>query len=507
MVNDQFDLCVVGTGPSAFFTVRAYLSKKPDARVLVVEAGSKRIDFVESLSAKASDRQDFKLNPSYNIGKGGTSQLWHNVLAPLDQEDFEEKSWVEYSGWPISKSDLDPHYENVSEYFDFNYDIFQKPDGFINYDIEIDRISVDREFFEYKVFVHPQDYLRTDREFEKLEEQYSSLKLEYGTVALRFIDASFGRSILEAWDIGSDLRKLYKADKYVLCAGALNTPAILLNSDGFTSEFLPWLGKGLMDHPMGNFYQFRYKNKISAKIYSGLPISKGINIKVALKLKANLRRKLGLANSAFYLRPSFSEGFNDKTESLKNDLLTVRSKLLNFQLPLKEALSLLGNINMVAQIIQYKTGYLSGHKLTDCMFVTEQRPNKESGIFLTEEKNKYGTYNTRINWVLSESDIEEVTLAYPYIKDKLMVGNDALPTYDPNQYSWIDRLASAAHHLGTVRMSYSGDTGCVDKNLKIHTSEDIYVCDGSVFATSGNANPTMTCMALGDRLGGYLADA
>ena len=65
----------------------------------------------------------------------------------------------------------------------------------------------------------------------------------------------------------------------------------------------------------------------------------------------------------------------------------------------------------------------------------------------------------------------------------------------------VQRLSSAAHHLGTVRMSKSIEMGCVDENLKLHGSERVYVCDGSVFPTSGNANPTFTCMALGERLG------
>ena len=50
---------------------------------------------------------NFKLSPTINIGLGGTSQLWHNVLSPLDKEDFEKHSWMPNSGWCISKITLD----------------------------------------------------------------------------------------------------------------------------------------------------------------------------------------------------------------------------------------------------------------------------------------------------------------------------------------------------------------------------------------------------------------
>ena len=31
-------------------------------------------------------------------------------MRPLDEIDFEERDWVPYSGWPFSKSHLDPYY-------------------------------------------------------------------------------------------------------------------------------------------------------------------------------------------------------------------------------------------------------------------------------------------------------------------------------------------------------------------------------------------------------------
>ncbi|WP_320820875.1 GMC family oxidoreductase [Thalassolituus sp.] len=504
-MNNYYDLCVVGTGPSAFFLVRSFLQKCPEGRILVLEAGTKRIDKVAAISHKISSDQDFKLIPSYNIGKGGTSQLWHNVLAPLDKEDFEAKPWIENSGWPISMADLEVHYGRVAQFFGFDLDVFEHPEKYMDYIGEAEKVVVDSEVFERKVFIHPKRYLRTDSTFTTIQSMYPSIDIHYGMVALRFPRAESGEQPLEIWNREKSIVEKVYATNYALCAGALNNPEILLNSEALPDGSLPWLGCGLMDHPMGNFYQFRYQEKHEAKLYTGMKLSNDINIKVALKLKRDIRKRLGLANSAFYLRPSFSEGFNDKTEELKNGLLTVRSKILSLRPPLKEAISLLRNINMVAQIVQYKTGLFSAHDLTDCMFVTEQRPTKDSGVFLTEHKNPYGNYTSSIKWTVSDLDINEVTALYPYLRDNLMRLNQACPTYDPANYDWRSRLASAAHHLGTVRMSDASETGCVDKNLKLHNVNNIYVCDGSVFSTSGNANPTMTCMALADRLGGYLA--
>lgn len=258
---------------------------------------------------------------------------------------------------------------------------------------------------------------------------------------------------------------------------------------------------------MGNFFQFRYAEGVDAKIYSGMHLKPKVNIKTALTLHTDVQKSQGLTNTAFYLRPSFAEGYGDKSEELKLKLLTVRNKLKRFHLPFKEMMQLATNLNMAAQIVQYKTGLLSKHALTDCMFVTEQRPNPHSEVVLTDQKNAYGNYRVNVKWQLQEQDIKDVYAHFDFVNSHIMAKNGAKETYDHTQHDWSERLSSAAHHLGTVRMSNDAETGCVDENLKLHNIDNIYICDGSVFATGGNANPTFTCMALAHRLGVHLSHA
>ncbi len=502
----MYDFVVVGTGPSSFFLVKTLLKKIGTKKVAVLEAGMTVIDNEHLLSNKQSICQDFKLKPTINIGFGGTSQLWHNVLAPLDAEDFTQKDWVPMSGWPISLDELTPHYHCVSNFFDFDYEVFYQPQSYIDFDYEIDKVNIDKKVFKHKVFVHPLKYLRTNVNFADLEKRHDNLDIIHGAVALRFDMDKGHTKHLEYYDLSSKQTKRIYAKQYVLCAGALNNPEILLNS-GNLRHALPMLGKCLMDHPMGNFFQFRYEKSVDAKIYSGMQLKEKINIKTALTLTPEIQKSEQLANSAFYLRPSFAEGFGDKTEELKLKLLTVRNKLKRFQLPFREMIQLTSNINMAAQIVQYKTGLFSKHSLTDCMFVTEQRPNLNSEVCLTDKKNKYGNYEVSIKWQLQNQDISDVYNHFGFINSHIMNRNNAKETYDHTEYNWVERLSSAAHHLGTVRMSEDAETGCVDKNLKLHNIDNVYICDGSVFTTSGNANPTFTCMALAHRLGEYLSDA
>lgn len=502
----MYDYVVVGSGPSAYFLVKTLLEQAGNKSVAVLEAGQGVIDHEHPLSQKQSTSQDFKLSPTINIGYGGTSQLWHNVLAPLDAEDFIQKKWVPLSGWPISRDDLTKHYEQVAHFFGFDYEVFNTPEKFVDYEAEIDKISVDKSVFTHKVFVHPLNYLRTNETFTELAKAYDNLEIKRGSVALRF-DIDDGHSKhLEYFDLASQTTERIVAKQFVLCAGALNNPEILLNSNSL-EQTLPMLGKCLMDHPMGNFFQFRYAEGVDAKIYSGMHLKPKVNIKTALTLNSDVQKSQGLTNTAFYLRPSFAEGYGDKSEELKLKLLTVRNKLKRFQLPFKEMMQLATNLNMAAQIVQYKTGLLSKHTLTDCMFVTEQRPNPQSEVVLTNQKNTYGNYQVNVKWQLQDQDIKDVYTHFGFVNSHIMAKNAAKETYDHTQHDWSERLSSAAHHLGTVRMSDNAETGCVDHNLKLHNIDNIYICDGSVFATGGNANPTFTCMALAHRLGVHLSHA
>ena len=69
---------------------------------------------------------------------------------------------------------------------------------------------------------------------------------------------------------------------------------------------------------------------------------------------------------------------------------------------------------------------------------------------------------------------------------------------------WMEQFTSAAHHLGTARMAADPSKGVVNANLQVFGIDNLYVCDGSVFASSGSANPSLTITALALRLGDHL---
>ena len=62
------------------------------------------------------------------------------------------------------------------------------------------------------------------------------------------------------------------------------------------------------------------------------------------------------------------------------------------------------------------------------------------------------------------------------------------------------------HPGGTTRMSASKDDGVVDKNLRSHFVDNLYICSSSTFPTIGCEPPTYTISALAIRLSEHLIE-
>jgi choline dehydrogenase-like flavoprotein len=61
------------------------------------------------------------------------------------------------------------------------------------------------------------------------------------------------------------------------------------------------------------------------------------------------------------------------------------------------------------------------------------------------------------------------------------------------------------HFAGTTRMSKRAADGVVDENLTVHEIENLHLCSNAVFPTVSAVNPTLTLAALALRLGDHLA--
>lgn len=145
------------------------------------------------------------------------------------------------------------------------------------------------------------------------------------------------------------------------------------------------------------------------------------------------------------------------------------------------------------------------HKLTGLHLdaISEQEPDPESRITLSEEKDALGIPLACVNWRIDNTARwsllrlgELIAAEFPRV---------GLPS--PELEHWIVKkrpqdsvIIDMAHSLGTTRMSDDPKQGVVDTKCRVHDVAGLYVAGGSIFPTSGHANPTLTILALAIRL-------
>jgi choline dehydrogenase-like flavoprotein len=138
--------------------------------------------------------------------------------------------------------------------------------------------------------------------------------------------------------------------------------------------------------------------------------------------------------------------------------------------------------------------------------MTEQIPNPDSRVSLSAtHRDRHGYPAAKIDWQLTPDDIRAFhRYARLLLEQGLRSGQYELGRRDEAEV-WDRTLASAAHHLGTCRMGHGPGSGVVDADLKVFGTNNLYICDGSVFTTAGSVNPSLTITALGLRLSAHLA--
>jgi choline dehydrogenase-like flavoprotein len=239
-----------------------------------------------------------------------------------------------------------------------------------------------------------------------------------------------------------------------------------------------------------------------------------------------------LLNSAIYVLPEIAP--DDPIEAVKR-LLTFRSSNL-----LTDLYSLLGGASLLVKasglkvlrsrffprflqrwvidlLLTVNPGFVVRelrskglpHKLESLGIhvITEQAPNPESRVVLSDQLDSLGSRRALAKWKISDADRRSVVHIGQLLRQELPKAGWPAPIMD----DWItnDRpgdgpLVDMAHIIGTTRMSKDPRTGVVDERCEVHGVSGLYIAGSSVFPTSGHANPTLMLVSLAIRLADHL---
>jgi len=89
--------------------------------------------------------------------------------------------------------------------------------------------------------------------------------------------------------------------------------------------------------------------------------------------------------------------------------------------------------------------------------------------------------------------------------DNVMQSEEDVKKFSERPLKNTDIESMGFHPLGTCRMGLDKNDSVVDQNSQVHGIDNLFVCDGSVIPTALGVNPQLTIMNFASRLGGYLA--
>ena len=494
----HFDIVIIGTGAGG----GTLLHRLADSgkKILVIERG----DFIPKEKQnweteevfingryKTKDKWYGSDNKSFVPGQhycvGGNTKVYGAALFRLREADFGE---IKHHGgispaWPISYADLKDYYHEAETLYHVNGDrgadptepIDERPyrHASLPHEPRIQKLYDDLTEFGLKPFGIPMGLRKdSDQQADLVLDRFDGYPDPTETKAdshVICVKDSIVRDNVTLWtncelqtlhtdNSGSEISSIsvtkdgeaisITADTYCLCAGAINSAALLLKSGIANSS--DQVGRNYMCH-----------NNTAM---------------LALSVKPNPTRfgKTFAINDYYFSSKDFDFPLGHIQMLGKSDPVMFK----------EEAPGFAPNLTLE---------YLAEHAL-DFWLTSEDLPTQDNRVLFENGKLylHYKENNLKGHKLLQKK--LKYALEHAGCKSHLLPNHVYLGKKIP--------LAGVAHQCGTTVMGNDPKTSVLDSNCRSHDVKNLYVVDGGFFVSSAAVNPALTIMAMALRVGDHI---
>ncbi|HEY0107592.1 MAG TPA: GMC family oxidoreductase [Rhizomicrobium sp.] len=498
------DIAVVGAGAVGIPLAVALAQR--GKRVLLLEGGGVGLEkSSQDLTQSISLGQELEgLEKGRFRMLGGTSNFWGGQLAEFQDIVFEPRTWLDSDGWPFGRDVLGPYYQAALRMLGMA-GCASDPAVFASHRIEGPAEDGPLELFLTRWLKNPN---LAQMFHQELNGAALPVVVHANLVGLK-ADRSGSRVTELALRTLSGRTVAVKAGTVVLSCGTieicrqLQLPFV----DGRPAPWggNPWLGRGFLDHIDSTAGEVKILDPsrfhdLFDTIYSG-----GFKFTPKMRLKASAQQEMRGVEIAgvFAFRSSLADhlvNFKILLRALRNG----RGGRELWKLPAATLSVARVLIPMVVRYIRANRMFnpVDGGVLLRLM--SEQWPNRDSRIGLASERDALGLPKVEIDWAIDGREIETCRRFALFVRDWLrrtgLADIDIDPLLLAGDRAYFKKADDGFHQMGGARMASSAKDGVVDKDLKVFGSENLYVAGAAVYPCSGYANPTLTAIALGQRL-------
>lgn len=512
LVNDQLleaDLCIAGGGPAGLGIARALAVS--GLRIILLESGGQRLRHPTQLLYKAelAGRPTQAVEYTKQRYLGGASNRWAGRCRPLDDFDFETRGWLPNSGWPLSRQDLLPYYRQAAALLGMEGASF---DDSANPAISLfSGTEISPKTFHFSPVRSVVETWLPDI----AADEHIRVVLNANVVHIQLDDD--GKQVTRL-DCATMWGKRFRvaARIVILATSALENTRLLLaardvHPQGIGNQH-DQLGRYFMDHPhvfVGQASQLPAGwQQSSLKVLDYTHPLNGLGLVTALGLspETHAREQLLNANAFLVSRPRYKTLASYGTR-LAEDLRHAEEALGHRAPPpgLARAATALAHPRGLLRLLLDRLA--AREKVIALGVSLETAPNPESRVSLSARRDFLGLPRLHVNWQTTRQDVD----SFERFRALLLAGlGRAGVSFEEQQHAldgfgWPVSTTGSKHHLGTTRMSANPRRGVVDENCRVHGVDNLYVAGGSVFPTSGMANPTLTILALALRLVAHIS--
>lgn len=283
----------------------------------------------------------------------------------------------------------------------------------------------------------------------------AGLELKTNTVAQRLVASSSGDRVtsvecLERQADGTGRRRVFHARKFIVAAGALASPHLLLASG--LDELNPGgrvIGRYLMRH-------------CNAMVFGVFPRKPDP--------EKGFHKQLGFTD--FYFGDPSVSSPRGKLGSLQQ-VHTPAVRLVEKRAPRVVA-------PVISNLVEHMTGLLA---------IAEDQPRFNNGLALDRNTvDKVGLPQLVIRHDYSARDLSARAVLIGHAK-RILRRSGAW-------FSYVHNITTFSHAVGTVRMGVDSESSALDGDCRFRGVDNLYVMDGSCMPTSAAVNPSLTIAAI-----------
>lgn len=503
------DVCIVGTGPAGIALAQELIGTNLDV-LLLESGGSRHEDESQALNNGSSIGLPHR---TYLDGRarrfGGTGTIWAGQCLPMDTIDFERRDWIPDSGWPFSFDSIRPYFSRAEAFFKIQGERYDS-NNYARFGIDPpawDPAALKSMFTVYTAHIDIGKAWHA-----KISRAANVTVLLHANITqIETNDAGTICTSVRARSLRNTAARI-TAKSFVICCGAIENARLLLASNKVQKNGLgnryDLVGRYFQEHPNAFTGEVETKDPFQLQQKLRLLYAKsGIKYFPKFRLSETRQRQERVANCNGSLLFEYPEGSG--ITALQETYRAARKGTLPTK-PLRKLMSILRHSPEVAESLAQR--FLSGRSPCGSpsrirlQIYLEQTPNHSSRVRLSTRRDQFGVPDIEVDWMVT--DMERRTLQVMTQTVRQEISRLGLGTITPspwlNSEEWKTHLSDCAHHAGTTRMANTEQHGVVDSNCQVFGIRGLFICGGSVFPTSGYANPTLTIVAMAIRIADLL---